>query len=65
MGPSEFLLGRGLDLRPHPPVGLARVRYLFRGRILHRDSLGTALAVEALAPTWLMLLGGEAMDGAR
>jgi hypothetical protein len=45
MGPSEFLLGQGLDVRPHPHIGLATVTYLFDGEIMHRDSLGTALAI--------------------
>lgn len=40
MGPSEFLLGQGLDVRPHPHIGLATVTYLFDGSIVHRDSLG-------------------------
>jgi redox-sensitive bicupin YhaK (pirin superfamily) len=42
MGPAEFLLGQGLDVRPHPHIGLATVTYLFDGEIMHRDSLGTA-----------------------
>ena len=37
MGPGEFLAGRGLDVRPHPHIGLATVTYLFEGEILHRD----------------------------
>ena len=45
MGPSEFLLGRGLDVRPHPHIGLATVTYLFDGEVVHRDSLGTELAI--------------------
>jgi redox-sensitive bicupin YhaK (pirin superfamily) len=40
MGPAEFLLGQGLDVRPHPHIGLATVTYLFDGEIMHRDSLG-------------------------
>lgn len=40
MGPSEFLLGQGLDVRPHPHIGLSTVTYLFDGSIVHRDSLG-------------------------
>ncbi|MDB5649953.1 MAG: hypothetical protein JWL62_1473 [Hyphomicrobiales bacterium] len=40
MGPSEFLLGAGLDVRPHPHIGLSTVTYLFDGEIMHRDSLG-------------------------
>ncbi len=45
MGPSEFLIGQGLDVRPHPHIGLSTVTYLFDGEIMHRDSLGTAQAI--------------------
>jgi redox-sensitive bicupin YhaK (pirin superfamily) len=45
MGPAEFLIGTGLDVRPHPHIGLATVTYLFDGEIVHRDSLGTELAI--------------------
>ena len=41
MGPAEFLTGKGIDVRPHPHIGLATVTYLHRGTIHHRDSLGT------------------------
>src|SRR3712207_3867687 len=41
MGPAEFLLGQGMDVRPHPHIGLATVTYLFDGEVVHRDSLGT------------------------
>ncbi len=40
MGPAEFLLGQGLDVRPHPHIGLSTVTYLFNGEIMHRDSMG-------------------------
>jgi len=40
MGPAEFLLGQGLDVRPHPHIGLSTVTYLFDGEIMHRDSMG-------------------------
>ncbi len=46
MGPGEFLTDQGLDVRPHPHIGLATVTYLFSGRVMHRDSLGTALPIE-------------------
>ena len=46
MGPAQFLAGRGIDVRPHPHIGLATVTYLFDGRILHRDSEGNALEIE-------------------
>jgi len=41
MGPGEFLAGQGLDVRPHPHIGLSTVTYLFDGEIMHRDSLGS------------------------
>ena len=40
MGPVDFPPGKGIDVRPHPHIGLATVTYLFTGEILHRDSLG-------------------------
>ncbi|MGE3247338.1 MAG: pirin family protein [Beijerinckiaceae bacterium] len=40
-GPGEFLKGKGLDVRPHPHIGLSTVTYLFDGAIMHRDSLGS------------------------
>ena len=41
MGPGEFLSGRGLDVRPHPHIGLSTITYLVEGSIDHKDSLGT------------------------
>jgi redox-sensitive bicupin YhaK (pirin superfamily) len=40
MGPMQFIAGRGMDVRPHPHIGLATVTYLFDGHIMHRDSEG-------------------------
>ncbi|MCB1717245.1 MAG: pirin family protein, partial [Candidatus Competibacteraceae bacterium] len=40
MGPAEFPPGQGIQVRPHPHIGLATVTYLFEGEIIHRDSLG-------------------------
>lgn len=45
MGPAKFPAGKGLDVRPHPHIGLATVTYLFEGEIMHRDSLGTEQAI--------------------
>ena len=42
MGPVQFIAGQGMDVRPHPHIGLATVTYLFDGRIMHRDSEGNA-----------------------
>ncbi|MGV3002641.1 pirin family protein [Vibrio sp.] len=41
MGPAHFEKNEGIDVRPHPHIGLATVTYLFEGEMLHRDSLGT------------------------
>jgi redox-sensitive bicupin YhaK (pirin superfamily) len=42
MGPARFKAGRdGINVRPHPHIGIATVTYLFEGEILHRDSLGS------------------------
>ncbi|MEM9013046.1 MAG: pirin family protein [Pseudomonadota bacterium] len=53
MGPAEFLTDTGIDVRPHPHINLATVTYLFEGQILHRDSLGTELAIEPGAVNWM------------
>jgi redox-sensitive bicupin YhaK (pirin superfamily) len=45
MGPVQFMAGQGLDVRPHPHIGLATVTYLFDGRVMHRDSEGNALEI--------------------
>jgi len=45
-GPTVLRAGAGLDVRPHPHIGLATVTYLFEGEIMHRDSLGTAVAIK-------------------
>ncbi len=67
MGPAEFLTGSGIDVRPHPHIGLATVTYLLRGRIHHRDSLGTDAWI-APGEVNLMVAGqgithSERMDG--
>ncbi|PLL13362.1 hypothetical protein C0V75_08215 [Tabrizicola sp. TH137] len=56
MGPAEFLTGQGIDVRPHPHIGLATVTYLLKGRMHHRDSLGTDQWIEPGAVN-LMLAG--------
>ncbi|MEY4304985.1 MAG: hypothetical protein RIT52_1160, partial [Pseudomonadota bacterium] len=40
-GPGHFDIGQGMDVRPHPHIGLSTVTYLFEGAIDHRDSLGS------------------------
>lgn len=45
MGPAVFPPGEGIDVRPHPHIGIATITYLFDGEIMHRDSLGYALPI--------------------
>ncbi|HET9716650.1 MAG TPA: pirin family protein [Pseudolabrys sp.] len=52
-GPAEFRAGNGLDVRPHPHIGLATVTYLFDGEIMHRDSLGTAVPIRPGEVNWM------------
>jgi len=47
MGPAEFPPGKGIEVRPHPHIGLATVTYLFEGEIMHRDSLGYEQPIRA------------------
>ena len=52
-GPVEFAAGRGIDVRPHPHIGLATVTYLFEGEIVHRDSLGTVQPIRPGEVNWM------------
>jgi redox-sensitive bicupin YhaK (pirin superfamily) len=52
-GPALFKAGDGVDVRPHPHIGLATVTYLFDGEIVHRDSLGTAMPIRPGAVNWM------------
>lgn len=45
MGPGEFLTGVGVDVRPHPHIGLSTVTYLFEGSMDHKDSLGNDIRI--------------------
>lgn len=54
MGPAELLPSRGLDVRPHPHIGLATISYLYSGRMHHRDSLGTDAWIEPGAVNWMV-----------
>jgi redox-sensitive bicupin YhaK (pirin superfamily) len=40
-GPVDFAPGKGIDVRPHPHIGLATITYLFEGSQIHRDTLGS------------------------
>ncbi len=53
LGPADFAPGTGIDVRPHPHIGLATVTYLFEGSLGHRDSLGTVVDIEPGAVNWM------------
>ncbi len=53
MGPAYFAPGHGIDVRPHPHIGLATVTYLFEGAIMHRDSLGCVQRIEPGDVNWM------------
>ncbi|MEJ2469879.1 MAG: pirin family protein [Desulfuromonadales bacterium] len=53
LGPARFAPGEGIDVRPHPHIGLATVTYLFAGEILHRDSLGSVQPIRPKAINWM------------
>ncbi|MCB1475916.1 MAG: pirin family protein [Rhodobiaceae bacterium] len=53
MGPAEFLVGNGIDVQPHPHIGLATVTYLLDGEITHRDSLGTEMKILPGEVNWM------------
>lgn len=54
MGPVQFEPGQGLDVRPHPHIGLATVTYLFEGEIMHRDSLGVVQPIRPGDVNWMV-----------
>jgi redox-sensitive bicupin YhaK (pirin superfamily) len=60
MGPVVLESGRGLDVRPHPHIGLATVTYLFEGEILHRDSLGNVQPIRPGEVNWMTAGSGIA-----
>lgn len=53
MGPTSLAPGSGLDVRPHPHIGLATVTWLLEGEILHRDSLGYVQTIRPGEVNWM------------
>jgi len=53
-GPAEFLTGQGIDVRPHPHIGLGTVTYLYQGEFEHRDSLGTHQMIYPGEVNWMV-----------
>lgn len=54
IGPADFPAGEGINVRPHPHIGLATVTYLFEGSILHRDSLGSVQEIFPGDVNWMI-----------
>jgi redox-sensitive bicupin YhaK (pirin superfamily) len=54
MGPAVFAPGEGVDVRPHPHIGLATVTYLFEGEFMHRDSLGSTQLIRPGDVNWMV-----------
>lgn len=52
-GPAEFKSGHGLDVRPHPHIGLSTLTYLYDGEIIHRDTLGMNVPIHPGAVNWM------------
>lgn len=52
-GPVSFAPGKGIDVRPHPHIGLATVTYLFEGSQMHRDTLGSAVEIAPGDVNWM------------
>lgn len=53
MGPAEFPAGTGINVRPHPHIGLATISYLMQGSMLHRDSLGSIQEIHPGDVNWM------------
>jgi redox-sensitive bicupin YhaK (pirin superfamily) len=53
-GPVSFEPEHGMDVRPHPHIGLATVTYLFEGEIIHKDTLGSDVAIRPGAVNWMV-----------
>lgn len=53
-GPAELLAGQGIDVRPHPHIGIGTVTYLYRGDFHHRDSTGADQIIRPGALNWMV-----------
>ncbi|WP_395625167.1 pirin family protein [Thermomonas sp.] len=53
MGPAHFDAGHGVDVRPHPHIGLATVTFLWSGGMRHRDTLGSLQDIRPGDVNWM------------
>ncbi|MFZ1815898.1 MAG: pirin family protein [Rhizobiaceae bacterium] len=54
VGPGELIDGQGIDIRPHPHIGLATLTYLFEGEFHHRDSTGADQIIRPGDVNWMV-----------
>lgn len=52
-GPAYFKAGEGINVRPHPHIGLSTLTYLFSGSMWHRDSLGSMQEIQPGEVNWM------------
>ena len=60
MGPATLPQGKGMDVRPHPHIGLSTVTWLIEGEIMHRDSVGSVQAIRPGEVNWMTAGAGIA-----
>jgi redox-sensitive bicupin YhaK (pirin superfamily) len=60
MGPEELPVGTGLDIGPHPHIGLSTLTFLFEGNVLHKDALGTEVEIKPGQVNWMTAGSGLA-----
>jgi len=60
IGPATLAAEHGIDVRPHPHIGLATVTYLFQGEIMHRDTLGSVQVIRPGDVNWMTAGSGIA-----
>lgn len=53
MLPSVYAPGSGVNILPHPHIGLSTLTYLFEGQLQHKDSLGSDQLVVPGEVSWM------------
>lgn len=53
MGPATLPAGQGIDVRPHPHIGLSTLTWLFDGSMMHRDSVGAVQEIKPGEVNWM------------
>ncbi len=53
MGPAIFPVGKAMDVRPHPHIGISTITWLFDGEVQHKDSLGFDVVIRPGEVNWM------------